>query len=338
MFSQPVAIDSIAFKQLFAETSADGKTIYLTLNKAVDDETTIIDPAHFSVLCDGQPITVNSVSQGESSPQILAIKMEEALYFGGIITLSYNGNDIHHSDQTLGIFSGMAVKNNLPFRFTLPMRVQAEDYSYNNGLAAESTSDTGGGLNMGHVNPGDYLEYRVYVPKSANYQIHFRVASIRASSEMLVQIDANGSFETVGSVIIQSTGGWQSWQTRSITGFFPEGRYTLRLFMRSGEFNLNWFQFVITTVDVNTPQLPEIHIYPNPANQYVEYDLGEIDFTGKYLLLYNMYGQAVLRDDILASGSGRVHVGDLPKGIYVVVLRCDKQIYATSRLLINRRE
>ena len=191
---------------------------------------------------------------------------------------------------------------------------------------------------MGHVNPGDYLEYRVHIPRSANYNIHFRVATIRQHSEMLVQIDPGGSFSTVGNLVIASTGGWQSWQTLTMSGFFPEGRYTLRLFMKSGEFNLNWFQFVMTTVNVDTPPVPGIKLYPNPANHLVEIDLSGMNDAVSYVDVYNHLGQVVLQKQFNATGPVQMDVTNLKEGIYIVVVRNGRRIQATSRLLINRNE
>lgn len=338
MFSEPGATGSVAFQPLFAETSDDGRQIILTLNKAVDSISDGMNTDHFSVVCDGEAFPVNKVYLSEKSHNMLVLEMDEPLYYGGVIRLTYEGHVIFSRDQLLDVFEGMDVKNRLPFRFSLPARVQAEDYSYNNGLIAENCDDFGGGLNMGHVNPGDYLEYRVHIPRSATYDIHFRVASIRQSSEMLVQIDTGGSFSTVGNLVISSTGGWQNWQTLTMSGFFPEGRYTLRLFMKSGEFNLNWFQFVMTTVDVDTPLIPGIKIFPNPANHLVEIDLTGIQGDVRYVDVYNQLGQMALREQIDVTGLLQIDVSDLKEGVYIVLLRSEQRVLATSRLLINRKE
>ena len=211
-FSDPVHVDSIAFTKLYAESSMDGKSISLTLNKPVTSLISGINLADFSVTCDNIPYEVISLEEGENSSNIIVIGLSEPLYYGGSIKLSCQGQNILSNTQMLQDFSAMDVMNRLPLRFTLPTRIQSEDFYFNNGLVIEACEDTGGGFDMGYAAPGDYLDYLVYVPESKYYTFTFRIATIRSSSQLIIRAGEGSSFVDVDTLIISSTGGWQTWK------------------------------------------------------------------------------------------------------------------------------
>ncbi|MCG8697517.1 MAG: carbohydrate-binding protein, partial [Bacteroidales bacterium] len=126
---------------------------------------------------------------------------------------------------------------------SIPGIIEAEDYTAQNGIQTENTSDVGGGLNVGWINNGDYTEYTVCVEQAGNYTVNARVAS--AQNGGTINILANGS--QVGSVAVSVTGGWQSWNTASTTVSLVEGEQTLRLAFSGGSgflFNINKVEFV----------------------------------------------------------------------------------------------
>ncbi len=45
----------------------------------------------------------------------------------------------------------------------IPGKIEAENYSAMNGIQTEPTTDTGGGLNVGWIHVGDWLDYNVNV-------------------------------------------------------------------------------------------------------------------------------------------------------------------------------
>jgi hypothetical protein len=74
----------------------------------------------------------------------------------------------------------------------------------------ESTSDTGGGFDVGWVAPGEWLKYTVNVTAAGTYTIEARVASSGAGGTF--HIESNGVDKT-GPITIPDTGGWQTWTT-----------------------------------------------------------------------------------------------------------------------------
>ena len=49
--------------------------------------------------------------------------------------------------------------------------IEAEDYSDMFGIQSDTTNDDGGGLNVGYVDEGDWIEYSVDVEESGEHQL-----------------------------------------------------------------------------------------------------------------------------------------------------------------------
>jgi hypothetical protein len=128
--------------------------------------------------------------------------------------------------------------------------IQAEGYSAASGVATETTTDAGGGQDVGWIANGDWAEYDgVDFGSSAATQFRARVASgAGAGISGLVQVRLDSrSAAPIGSFAVANTGGWQSWQTipANITGV--TGKHTVFLTFSSGQpadfVNVNWFTF-----------------------------------------------------------------------------------------------
>lgn len=116
--------------------------------------------------------------------------------------------------------------------------IQAEDYCAMNGIQTETTTDVGGGSNVGYIDAGDYLTYDITVPMAGYYNISYRVASLNGGG--LLQL-SNGQGASIGSVDVAATGGWQNWVTVIQKVYLDAGKQTIKLTALSGGFNINWF-------------------------------------------------------------------------------------------------
>ena len=133
-------------------------------------------------------------------------------------------------------------------------------------VATENTTDTGGGLNVGYIDAGDWLEYDLSVPSSGNYRIEYRVAS-QGGSEPGLNVKIDGDW--VDAVEIPNTGGWQVWQTvegRVVT--IQAGTHNLRIEAASGSININWIQFVPTDAEADEPPAEVINEDPILAGDW----------------------------------------------------------------------
>jgi endoglucanase Acf2 len=136
----------------------------------------------------------------------------------------------------------------------VPGTIQAESYTAMNGIQTEATSDTGGGLNVGYIDTGDWMDYSVNVASAGTYNIAFRVASVAGGAQVQLRSGAT----VLATANVAATGGWQTWATVNTTATLAAGTQTLRLHFSAGGMNLNWVQFTTTgntppTVSITTP-------------------------------------------------------------------------------------
>ncbi|MBR7835163.1 carbohydrate-binding protein [Actinospica durhamensis] len=144
----------------------------------------------------------------------------------------------------------------------VPGTVQAENYdtggqgaAYNvtsvngtgtgyraDGVDLETTSDTGGGYDLGWTGTGQWFNYTVNVADGATYTASFRVAGDSAVSDAFHIANAAGT-NLGGSVSVPSTGGWQNWTTVTATFTLPAGIQTLTLDEDNGGWNINSMSF-----------------------------------------------------------------------------------------------
>ncbi|MDO6761413.1 carbohydrate-binding protein [Tamlana sp. 2_MG-2023] len=128
--------------------------------------------------------------------------------------------------------------------------IQAEAYDSQSGIKTENTADSGGGLNVGWIDTGDYLEYDIDVPASGSYKFEFRVASKTNTSKFDFYQDGT----KLSNVNKASTGSYQSWVTTSKTVDLSAGSSTLKLLATGGGWNINWIRITPVDVDESTSE------------------------------------------------------------------------------------
>ncbi|MEU7554357.1 glycoside hydrolase family 16 protein [Streptomyces sp. NPDC044571] len=129
-------------------------------------------------------------------------------------------------------------------------RIEAESYDAQGGLVKETTTDTGGGQNLGSVANGDWALFKgVDFGSTAARQFYGRVASGAPGGVgglVEVRLDSRTS-APVGSFSVSNTGGWQSWRTVPANIGPVTGRHDVYLTFTSGQgadyVNVNWFGF-----------------------------------------------------------------------------------------------
>jgi hypothetical protein len=128
--------------------------------------------------------------------------------------------------------------------------IQAESFNAQSGVGVETTTDTGGGQNIGFLANGDWAQYNnVNFGSTSPVDFITRVASGAAggvSGLVEVRID-NVNNAPIGSFAVGNTGGWQSWTTVPANVTPVTGIHTVFLRFTSGQpaefVNVNWFQF-----------------------------------------------------------------------------------------------
>jgi len=126
-----------------------------------------------------------------------------------------------------------------------PGKIEAENYTTMAGVATEACSDTGGGLNVGWIETGDWMAYAITIPTAGSYNLQYRVAT--PNSGGVISSDYNAGANQLGTIAVPNTGGWQTWATVTQTVTLPAGTFNLGVFAKVGGFNLNWINVVSNT-------------------------------------------------------------------------------------------
>ncbi|ACE82980.1 cellulase family glycosylhydrolase [Cellvibrio japonicus] len=139
------------------------------------------------------------------------------------IAESYRSNEVHTALQYVPV----------------PARIQAENYTAMSGIQTENCGDTGGGLNVGHFHPNDFIEFKISVASAGTFTIDYRLASQTGSTGFEALIDG----EVVDTQTLAATGGWQTYITKTGASFpLSAGNHTLRFRSIGQEWNINWFE------------------------------------------------------------------------------------------------
>jgi mannose/cellobiose epimerase-like protein (N-acyl-D-glucosamine 2-epimerase family) len=113
-------------------------------------------------------------------------------------------------------------------------------YRTDTAVDLQTTTDTGGGYNVGWTRAGEWLTYSVNVATAGSYDIEFRVASPAAGAKF--HLESNG-VNITGALAVPNTGGWQTWQTVTTAPVtLSAGTHILRFDALTDGFNLNYLE------------------------------------------------------------------------------------------------
>jgi beta-glucanase (GH16 family) len=163
------------------------------------------------------------------------------------LALTVSDGELTNTDQVV-----VTVESDGNYAF-IPGVIQAEDWSDMFGVQTESTSDIGGGLNVGWIDNGDWMDYAVNVTTAGTYTVDVRVAAAGTAQKTL-EIQALNT----ASVEFTATNSWQGWITASTTISLDAGEQTIRLYATSTGLNVNWIEFSTN----EEPVLASINLTP----------------------------------------------------------------------------
>jgi len=312
---------------------ADGITLVLEFSKPMMLEYAQLD--HFDVEIDSENVTFRDYSVNNNT---IEFTLSEGVHFGDAAMISYTPGDVTAADKgPLEAFSDLSVDNltGEPEWIEVPGKVEAEDYTYKSGMQTEETSDEGGGLNLGYIGDGDWVEYAVENNSTESvYQIIFRVASQGPDNGGIIDYYIDG--ETAGSVTLPVTGGWQVYQSVVKDISLSQGKHYLKVVAAKAGFNLNYLKIdqEITGIGEEITEDSIVNIYPNPANNRITiqsrgfpYDKAElIDMTGNVVLL-----------EFTSIGSEIQLPANLVNGVYLVKISHGNQ-YRIKKIIVQNEQ
>jgi beta-glucanase (GH16 family) len=206
--------------------------------------------------------------------------------------------------------------------------IQAESYSNMQGVQLETTTDAGGGQNVGYIDATDWLAYSPMVfPVTGTYKIEYRVASLNGGGKL--SVDLNAGAIVLGQLDIPSTGGWQNWTTISHNVTVNAGTYTPGIYAINGGWNLNWFRItpigataqavkneIVSNLIQNSVQTEKpFTIYPNPVKQQLNIASGE-SLAGGLIRIFDITGKQVITT---RPATNRIDVSSLAPGVYNLI-------------------
>lgn len=301
-FKNPVAAAQVAMRALDAGTNILGDKITVTFNK---DLATGIDfsQSSLSLKVNG---TATAISNFEAtSANSITFSTATPVSAGDVVLLTYAGTNIIAADAAIQpAFTDMPVTNRLGNIQSIPGTIQAEDFYVNNGLVLETTTDTGGGQDIGYTNAGDNLDYLVNIASEGNYKVEYRYAGATTTGQLSLQL-INADTQNIETISLPPTGGWQTWQTKQTQVTLPAGRFYLRLLVDAPEFNLNWVRFTVMAADDDFDGVPNTaDLCPNTPTGTV------VDFTGcpLFTLPQNNFAVTVSDETCRSANNGSISI------------------------------
>ncbi|MES2672951.1 MAG: carbohydrate-binding protein [Pseudomonadota bacterium] len=150
--------------------------------------------------------------------------------------------------------------------YSLPLTIQAENYSAMKGISTASTTDVGGGSYVGWIETNDWLVYGntpIYIPTTGSYKITYRVASLEGGGKFSLR-EANANF-THDVVVVPKTSGWQNWVDIQRTITLNAGVHIFSIKANASGFNINWFK-IESAVSVASSSVSSIAASSKPAS------------------------------------------------------------------------
>jgi len=286
------------------------------------------DQSAFTLNVKGKNVSFKDLYSFDNS---IRFTLTNTLHYGDTIKVSYTPGKVTATDKgILQAFSNFPVNNQIsePVWLSVPCKIEAENYYSQSGMSTENTSDTGGGLDVGWIDNGDWLEYVIENKTSAtSYEIAFRVASPSASGKFDFYLDNN----KISQVTVPNTGGYQTWQsvTKNIT--IGMGKHYFKVIATSGGYNINYYDIKKVATGIEGVNDDLIKIYPNPVSN--EMIISSADFQYNRVEIIDIMGKTVLNR--LTTHEPELHIPlNLPNGMYIVKISNGKQ-FQLKRFIIE---
>lgn len=281
----------------------------------------------FTVKVNSTTVSISSAALVPSEPGTIILEVNGKIKSGDKVTISYNNGSLTSTDG--GVLQPFGQKNvynllNENLVHEIPGKVEAENFYSMLGIQTENSSDIGGGLNVGWMDSGDWMEYLLNVPVNGIYKVEFRIASMSTPGEFEWLVSDSSLFR----IQLPVTGGWQNWQTVSTTCKMKKGLGNYRLKVTKGGMNLNWINFILSyeIPDDDNDTIKDYNLsqnYPNPlsTSTTIKYNIPKAGNVS--IVLYDISGRqvGVLLNDFKQPGAYEaeldVNTFKLTNGTYI---------------------
>lgn len=225
---------------------------------------------------------------------------------------------------------------------SLPGKIEAEDYDNGGeGVAYHDTSSTNitakyrndavdietcaeGGYNIGYNDPSEWREHTINA-QAGTYTIAARVAAAFSGGQLAIKLDG----QTLGTVNVPNTGGWQTYQMVTLNNIsIPGGSNKILRFETLGNsYTINYVTFTLSSGSTNPSPTPAPAPNPTPSQPAPPITIPGANPTTPVVLPSNLPKQA---DGTLIADFNGDGLNDVVKDI-----NNDGQIDPTNEIIID---
>jgi endoglucanase len=199
-------------------------------------------------------------------------------------------------------------------------RIEAEHYIEKSGTQNETTGDVGGGENVGYVGKGNWLKYSLDISVSGFYNFTIRHAGYAGNFDVYID-DV-----LLKKITFPKTADWQVYDSYTTELELSEGQHVMKLLFNSEGTNLNWYEFEWKDKTSTQEQSSNrITIYPNPANQFINIELGTNTGNGEIQIL-TVDSKKIFTKKCTGATIVTIDVSTFQHGVYLVKAIFGKQI------------
>jgi len=144
-------------------------------------------------------------------------------------------------------------------------RTEAETLCNSSGIETENCSE--GGINVSHIEDGDYVKVSGVDFRDGAQKFTASVASATSGGTLELRLDGVDG-KLIGTCTVSGTGGWQTWETVSCDITSAEEEHDLYLVFKGESgylYNIDWWEFsqnsTYETGDINNDKLINIADY-----------------------------------------------------------------------------
>jgi aryl-phospho-beta-D-glucosidase BglC (GH1 family) len=325
---------------LYGETSFDGYSILLYTNKDID-KSVDLSTDFFSVTANSQNLTLESVKFDEKKNRQINLRLVDRLSYTDLVNIAYEQDIIKDLESnSVKKDNNITVINTVEPIYKIPGKIEAENFINNVGYVVESSSDNGGGFDLGYTDAGDYAEYKVNVLSTGLYNIDYRVASdYTTGGKLELYLNDSATTNLIQLISIPYTQGWQVWKTVSVQATLQKGYYIMKLSVNQSSFNLNWINFTqLTSTGMSSKNIHSLNIWPTPATDYFFFETPATNneqYRKANLMIYSMIGKLIYKQNFEnESQVQKVNTTGLDSGLYLVQFTNGSNFYQ-SKLIIE---
>ncbi|NQT27683.1 carbohydrate-binding protein [candidate division KSB1 bacterium] len=230
----------------------------------------------------------------------------------------------------------------------IPGKIEAEAFVDMSGVETEMLS--AGVIHLGWFDDQDWIDYRVDVQETGQYDVTFRVSLDSGYP------DGQGALHKDGEILcefeIPPTGGWNQWESITCIVNLEAGEQILRVNVTQAPWNLDWMKFNRSNTSVpyacekenNVMSFVLCQNYPNPFNPTTTITYQLLKMCDVTITIHNILAQKIITLIDKQQEPGKYHIvwngkdGNgikVASGLYFYKIKADNFIKTNKMILLQ---